>query len=73
MSNLAKARSMIAKAVSQGADMVVLPELVDRFINFAASQLNLYYNHKVIRTFFAGLATSKIIINQLLSINDIIG
>ena len=48
-------------------DMVNLPELVDRFINFSASQLGLFYDHKTIRTYFAGLATSKIIILEGIS------
>ena len=48
-------------------DQVTLPALVDRFISFAASQLHLYYNHKTIRTFIAGLATSKIIILEGIS------
>jgi len=48
-------------------DMVNLPALVDRFINYSASQLGLYYDHKTIRTYFAGLATSKIIILEGIS------
>ena len=53
--------------VMDPADMLGLPELVDRFIHFSSSQLRLYYDHKVIRTFFAGLATSKIIILEGIS------
>ena len=48
-------------------DMVTLPQLVDRFINYSANQLHLYYDAHVIRTFFAGLATSKIIILEGIS------
>ncbi len=33
-------------------DMLNLQELVNRFINFSASQLHLYYDKKVIRAFF---------------------
>ena len=34
--------------------------LVDRFIGYSASQLpKLFYNKKVISTYFAGMATSK--------------
>ena len=62
-----KYETELSSVIMESDDMVVLPELVDRFINFAASQLNLYYNHKVIRTFFAGLATSKIIILEGIS------
>lgn len=54
--------------VSMNADdMVSLPQLVDRFINYSASQLHLYYDQHVIRTFFAGLATSKILILEGIS------
>ena len=53
--------------IMEDSDRLTLPQLVDRFINFSASQLHLYYNHKVIRTFFAGLATSKIIILEGIS------
>lgn len=48
-------------------DMITLPDLVHRFINFSASQLHLYYDEKVIRSYFAGLATSKILILQGIS------
>ena len=57
----------LSSIVMDPADMLGLPELVDRFINFSASQLHLYYDHKVIRTYFAGLATSKIIILEGIS------
>ena len=48
-------------------DMISLENLVDRFINFAASQLHLYYSKNIISTFFAGMATSKIIILEGIS------
>jgi len=48
-------------------DMLPLDQIVDRFINYAASQLKLYYNHRTVRQFFAGLATSKIIILEGIS------
>ena len=32
MANLVKARTMIGKAVSQGADLVVLPECFNRYV-----------------------------------------
>ncbi len=53
--------------IMEDEDRINLPQLVDRFIYFAASQLHLYYSPKVIRTFFAGLATSKIIILEGIS------
>ena len=48
-------------------DMLNLKDLVTRFINFAASRLNLYYDRKVISSFFAGMATSKILILEGIS------
>lgn len=48
-------------------DLVNLPELCERFINFSASQLHLYYDSKVIAAYFAGLATSKIMILEGIS------
>lgn len=49
------------------SDLVELSELVDRFINFSASQLNLYYKREIIARFFAGLATSKVLILEGIS------
>lgn len=48
-------------------DLVTLPELVDRFINYSASKLKLFYNKKVVATYFAGMATSKILILEGIS------
>ena len=48
-------------------DMLSLDQIVDRFVNYSASQLKLYYTHGTIRQFFAGLATSKIIILEGIS------
>lgn len=44
-----------------------LEELVDNFRCFAASQLKLYYDISLLRTFFAGLACGKLIILQGIS------
>ena len=49
------------------ADMLTLDGVVTRFVNFAASQLKLYYTADTIRLFFAGLATSKIMILEGIS------
>lgn len=49
------------------SDMLTLKEIVDRFVDFAASQLKLYYDTDTIRTFFAALATSKIVILEGIS------
>ena len=48
-------------------DMIGLAELVNRFIQYSASQLNLYYDHKTIQAFFAGMATSRLMILEGIS------
>lgn len=49
------------------SDYVALPEMVTRFVNFAASQLKLYYTPKMIMLFFSGMAASKVIILEGIS------
>lgn len=44
-----------------------LKELVERFVNFSASQLGLFYTEKTVRIFFAGMATSKTMILEGIS------
>ncbi len=44
-----------------------LPELVDMFRNFAASQLGLYYREDMIRLFIAALSSTRMIILQGIS------
>ena len=44
-----------------------LPELVELFRNFAASQLRLYYTPEMIRLFVSALASTKIVILQGIS------
>ena len=44
-----------------------LPELVDLFRNFAASQLKLYYKEEMIRLFISALASTKLVILQGIS------
>ena len=44
-----------------------LPELVDLFRNFAASQLKLYYTQDMIRLFVSSLASTKLVILQGIS------
>jgi hypothetical protein len=51
----------------QPDDMLTLSQIVDRFVNFAASQMRLYYTHKTIALYLAGMATSKIIILEGIS------
>ena len=53
--------------VMNQSDMLDLPDLVDRFINFSASQLHLYYNREIIARWFAGLATGKLMILEGIS------
>lgn len=53
--------------VMQSSDMVNLPELIDRFIKYSASQLRLYYTKEIIARFFAGMATSKVLILEGIS------
>lgn len=48
-------------------DMIGLPELTEKFINFSASQMRLFYERKVAALFFAGMATSKIMILEGIS------
>ena len=49
------------------SDEVSLKELVQRFINYSASQLKLYYEFDVIAPFFAGLASTNLIILEGIS------
>ncbi|MDT8336917.1 MAG: hypothetical protein RQ856_03705 [Candidatus Izemoplasmatales bacterium] len=51
----------------EDSDYVTLPELVTRFVNFAASQLKLYYTPRMVSYFFAAMAASKIIILEGIS------
>ncbi len=49
------------------SDMLNLKQLVDRFIDFSASQLNLYYTRDIISRYFAGMATAKVLILEGIS------
>ena len=60
-------RTKITTIMMGPSDMLPLNEIVDKFVNFAASQLNLYYDKRIIRAYFAGLATTKILILQGIS------
>jgi hypothetical protein len=48
-------------------DKITLPETVKKFVNFSASRLKLYYTERIISLFFAGLASSKIVILEGIS------
>ena len=62
-----KYETEVCSTIMQPDDMVSLPQLVERFINYSASQLHLYYDKKTICAWFAGLATSKILILEGIS------
>lgn len=62
-----KYRQFPHKIYMTDEDMLPLQEIVKRFVNFAASQLHLYYTEETIRLYFAGMATSKIIILEGIS------
>ena len=53
--------------VMNQTDMLDLEGLVNRFINFSASQLKLYYTKEITARWFAGLATSKVLILEGIS------
>ncbi len=53
--------------VMNQSDMLDMADLVDRFINYAASQLHLYYTRDIISRFFAGMATTKLMILEGIS------
>lgn len=44
-----------------------LSQIIDKFVNYAASQHKLYYKKETIRAFFAGVATTKVIILEGIS------
>jgi hypothetical protein len=48
-------------------DMINLRDIVQRFINFSASQLGLFYDEYIISAFFAAMATSKMMILEGIS------
>ncbi len=58
---------LITTVNMKSKDMIGLKELVSQFINFSASQLKIYYDKRIISAFFAGMATSKIIILEGIS------
>lgn len=48
-------------------EKISLKELVNRFVDFAASKMQLYYTHKTIAIFYAGMAASKTMILEGIS------
>jgi hypothetical protein len=58
----------VSRVVDMTADdMLSLKEICERFVNFAASQLKLYYTIKTVRLFISAMGTSKIIILEGIS------
>jgi tRNA A37 threonylcarbamoyladenosine biosynthesis protein TsaE len=51
----------------RGQDTLNLSDICEHFINFAASQLNLYYEKKTAMMYLSGMATSKIMILEGIS------
>ncbi len=48
-------------------DLIGLPQIVSRFIDFAASQMRLYYNKQTVSQYLAGMAASKVLILEGIS------
>ncbi len=48
-------------------DNITLPEIVDRFRNFACSRMGLYYEPRIIRLFIAAFSSTRLIILQGIS------
>ncbi len=59
--------NVVTSVTMKPEDMINLEGLVERFINYSASQLKLFYNKQIISAFIAGMATSKIIILEGIS------
>ncbi|MCF0117851.1 MAG: hypothetical protein HUJ61_07400 [Bacilli bacterium] len=62
-----KYKSFDATVHMEDADMLTLEQLCERFRLFAASQLHLYYELKVMRNFWAGMGASKLLILEGIS------
>jgi len=60
-------KDKITSVVMKDEDNINLEQLVERFVNFSASQLGLYYTKKVISIFIAGMGTSRIMILEGIS------
>lgn len=62
-----KYENKLTQVLMSEEDTLNLKGLVQRFIYYSASQLNLYYNDQVIAAYFAGMASSKILILEGIS------
>lgn len=63
----AKYKYTVLPTFMKEEDNLTLPELVNRFRHFAAHELGLFYNERIISVFLAGMATSKIMILEGIS------
>lgn len=52
---------------SQDYEQLSLSDIIDMFVNFAASQLKLYYKKETIRCFFSGMGITKVLILEGIS------
>ncbi|QWC00380.1 AAA family ATPase [Mycoplasmatota bacterium] len=55
------------KVQMEEVDKISLIDTVEKFVNFSASRLKLFYTKRIISLFFAGLASSKIVILEGIS------
>ncbi|MFA6889861.1 MAG: hypothetical protein WCQ80_02435 [Bacilli bacterium] len=57
----------ILESTMMDDEKVPLSDIVKNFVNFSCSRLKLFYDEKIIRLFFASMATSKVIILEGIS------
>lgn len=62
-----KYKNQITSIQMSPDDMISLRDLTLRFINYAASQMGLFYDEGTISAYFAGMATSKLMILEGIS------
>ena len=62
-----KYKNAVTAIYMTSEDMIGLKDLVIRFINFSASELGLFYDRRIISAFFAGMATSHLMILEGIS------
>ncbi|HKL61193.1 MAG TPA: hypothetical protein VJY66_02290, partial [Acholeplasma sp.] len=57
----------VLKTNMKAEDEIDLETMVDKFVNFSASKLKLYYSKKTARIFFSGMASSKTMVLEGIS------
>lgn len=60
-------KDKITSVTMASEDNINLEQLVERFRNYSASQLGLYYKKQTVATFFAGMASTRIMILEGIS------